>query len=45
MSRGLSQDEAVKMIVSGFVGPLIKALPLEYAVELNKLIELEIEGH
>jgi Fe-S cluster assembly protein SufB len=45
MSRGLSEDEAIKLIVSGFVGPLTKALPLEYAVELNKLIELEIEGH
>jgi len=45
MSRGLTEDQAVKMIVSGFVGPLTKALPLEYAVELNKLIELEIEGH
>tara|TARA_Y100000310_G_C20003128_1_gene499480 strand:- start:16 stop:519 length:504 start_codon:yes stop_codon:yes gene_type:complete len=45
MSRGLSEDEAIKMIVAGFIGPLTKALPLEYAVELNKLIELEIEGH
>jgi Fe-S cluster assembly protein SufB len=45
MSRGLSKDEAVKMIVSGFIEPITKALPLEYAVELNKLIELEIEGH
>jgi Fe-S cluster assembly protein SufB len=44
MSRGLSEDEALKMIVAGFIGPLTKALPLEYAVELNKLIELEIEG-
>ncbi|HLC82063.1 MAG TPA: Fe-S cluster assembly protein SufB [Candidatus Nanoarchaeia archaeon] len=45
MSRGLTENQAIKMIVSGFVGPLIKALPLEYAVELNKLIELEIDGH
>ncbi len=45
MSRGLTKDEAVKMIVSGFIEPITKALPLEYAVELNKLIELEIEGH
>jgi Fe-S cluster assembly protein SufB len=45
MSRGLSEDEAIKMIVSGFIGPVTKALPLEYAVELNKLIEMEIEGH
>ncbi len=45
MSRGLSEEEAVKMIVSGFIAPIVKALPLEYAVELNKLIEIEIEGH
>jgi Fe-S cluster assembly protein SufB len=45
MSRGLNEDEAIKIIVAGFIGPLTKALPLEYAVELNKLIELEIEGH
>ncbi|MBS3115368.1 SufD family Fe-S cluster assembly protein [Candidatus Woesearchaeota archaeon] len=45
MSRGLSNAEAVQMIVSGFIEPITKALPLEYAVELNKLIEIEIEGH
>ena len=44
MSRGLSEEEATKMIVLGFIEPLIKELPLEYAVELNKLIELEIEN-
>lgn len=44
MSRGLSSEEATRMIVSGFVEPIVKALPLEYAVELNKLIELEMEG-
>ena len=44
MSRGLSQDEAIKMIVSGFIEPIVKALPMEYAVELNRLIELEIEN-
>ena len=44
MSRGLSEEEAVKMIVSGFIEPVTKALPLEYAVELNRLIELEIEN-
>jgi Fe-S cluster assembly protein SufB len=44
MSRGLSQEAAMRMIVSGFVEPIIKSLPLEYAVELNKLIELEMEG-
>ncbi len=43
-SRGLSEQEATKMIVSGFIEPITKALPLEYAIELNKLIELEIEG-
>jgi Fe-S cluster assembly protein SufB len=44
-SRGLSEDEAVRMIVSGFVSPIIQALPLEYAVEFNKLVEIEMEGH
>ena len=44
MSRGLSEEEAMQMIVSGFIEPIVKALPLEYAVELNKLIELEMEG-
>ncbi len=44
MSRGLSEKEATKMVVLGFMEPLLKELPLEYAVELNKLIELEIEN-
>ena len=44
MSRGLSEEEASKMIVSGFVEPLIKKLPLEYAVEMNRLIDMEMEG-
>jgi len=44
MSRGLSEQDATKMIVSGFVEPLINELPLEYAVELNRLIEIEIEN-
>jgi len=43
-SRGLSYGEAMKMIIAGFIEPVVKALPLEYAVELNKLIELEVEG-
>ena len=43
-SRGLSADEAVGMIVNGFVEPIVKVLPLEYAVELNRLIEMEMEG-
>jgi Fe-S cluster assembly protein SufB len=44
MSRGLSEDEASAMIVSGFVEPITKELPLEYAVELNRLIQLQMEG-
>ena len=44
MSRGLSEEQAKQMIVSGFINPVIKQLPLEYAVELNKLIELEMTG-
>ena len=43
MSRGLSEYEASMMIVNGFIEPLVKALPMEYAVELNRLIELEME--
>ena len=43
-SRGLSEEQAIQMIVAGFVEPIIKALPMEYALELNKLIELEMEG-
>ena len=43
-SRGISEDEARAMIVRGFVEPIAKALPLEYAVEMNNLINLELEG-
>lgn len=43
-SRGLSEYEAVRLVVGGFVSPIVKALPFEYAVEFNKLIELEMEG-
>lgn len=43
-SRGLSAAQATQMIVSGFIEPVVKQLPLEYAVELNRLIELEMEG-
>ncbi|MBN1275048.1 Fe-S cluster assembly protein SufB [Candidatus Woesearchaeota archaeon] len=43
-SRGLDEEAAIKMIVSGFIEPITKELPLEYAMELNKLIELEMEG-
>ncbi|MGI9255959.1 MAG: Fe-S cluster assembly protein SufB [Salinispira sp.] len=44
MSRGFSEGEAAMMIVNGFLDPLVKQLPMEYAVELNRLIELEMEG-
>jgi len=44
MSRGLKEEEAAAMIVRGFIEPIAKQLPLEYAVELNRLIELEMEG-
>ncbi|MCC6791056.1 MAG: Fe-S cluster assembly protein SufB, partial [Thermomicrobiales bacterium] len=43
-SRGLTEDEAMSMIVNGFIEPIAKELPLEYAVELNRLIQLEMEG-
>ena len=44
MSRGISEEEARAMIVRGFADPISKALPLEYAVEMNNLINLELEG-
>ena len=44
MSRGISQEQAVQMIVSGFIEPIVKELPLEYAVEMNRLIQLEMAG-
>ena len=44
MSRGLSEEDASAMIVNGFIEPLVKELPMEYAVELNKLIQLQMEG-
>ena len=44
MSRGLSETEASTMIVNGFIEPLVKELPMEYAVEMNRLIELQMEG-
>jgi Fe-S cluster assembly protein SufB len=43
-SRGLSESEAAAMIVAGFVEPITKELPLEYAVEMNRLIQLQMEG-
>ncbi|WP_342528703.1 Fe-S cluster assembly protein SufB [Chryseomicrobium sp. FSL W7-1435] len=44
MSRGLSQEEATEMIVMGFIEPFTKELPMEYAVEMNRLIKFEMEG-
>lgn len=44
MSRGIAEDEARAMIVNGFIEPIVRELPLEYAVEMNRLIELEMEG-
>ncbi len=44
MSRGLSQHEAEAMIVNGFLEPVMKEIPMEYAVEMNRLVELEMEG-
>jgi Fe-S cluster assembly protein SufB len=43
-SRGISETESVRLIVSGFIEPIVKKLPFEYAVELNRLIDLEMEG-
>jgi len=44
MSRGLSEEESTSMVVSGFIEPLVKELPMEYAVEMNRLIQLQMEG-
>lgn len=44
VSRGIAEEEAKAMIVSGFIEPIVRLLPLEYAVEMNRLIELEMEG-
>jgi Fe-S cluster assembly protein SufB len=44
MSRGISEYQAANMIVSGFIEPIVKELPMEYALEMNRLIELEMEG-
>jgi len=43
-SHGLSEEEAAKAIVNGFIEPITKELPMEYAVEMNRLIELQMEG-
>src|SRR5919206_600453 len=44
MAHGLPEDEASKLIVNGFIEPIVKELPMEYAVEMNRLIELQMEG-
>ena len=44
MSRGLTEAEATAMVVNGFIEPITRELPMEYAVELNRLIELQMEG-
>ena len=44
MSRGLTEEESLVMVVNGFIEPFVKELPMEYAVELNRLIQLEMEG-
>lgn len=44
MSRGLTEEEATTMVVSGFIEPLVKELPMEYAIEMNRLIQLQMEG-
>jgi Fe-S cluster assembly protein SufB len=43
-SRGIREEEAMAMIVNGFIEPFTKQLPMEYAVELNRLIQLQMEG-
>ncbi|MGQ0514482.1 SufD family Fe-S cluster assembly protein, partial [Bacillus sp. D-CC] len=44
MSRGISEQEATEMIVMGFIEPFTRELPMEYAVEMNRLIKFEMEG-
>lgn len=44
MSRGLSEEQAMGMVISGFIEPLVKELPMEYAIEMNRLIQLQMEG-
>ena len=44
LSRGLTEQEASTMIVNGFIEPLVKELPMEYAIEMNRLIQLQMEG-
>ena len=44
MSRGLNEEQATQLIVSGFIAPIVKELPIEYALEFNRLIQLEMEN-
>jgi Fe-S cluster assembly protein SufB len=44
MSRGLSEEQASAIIINGFLEPFVKELPMEYAVELNRLVQLQMEG-
>ena len=44
MSRGMTEEEARTIVVNGFANPISKELPMEYAVEMNNLIKLEMEG-
>ena len=44
MSRGLKENEAQSLIINGFIEPFVRELPMEYAVELNRLMQLEMEG-
>ena len=44
MSRGISENDATSMVINGFIEPITKEIPLEYAIELNRLIELQMEG-
>ena len=44
MSRGLTESEASAMVVAGFVEPIVKELPLEYSIEMNRLIQIQMEG-
>jgi Fe-S cluster assembly protein SufB len=44
MSRGLDRETAESMVVNGFIEPIVKELPLEYAIEMNRLIQLQMEG-
>ena len=44
MSRGLSENDATAMVVNGFIEPIVKTLPMDYAIEMNRLIQLQMAG-